>query len=93
MARLSLEKYQKIRAGLANGRIRVGSGSHIQVIDRDLQAKDLSKRDRLIIRLAIKGWTHAAIADHVDLSRSRTSEIIAEFVRRDFHAKQVDKLG
>lgn len=83
MERLTLERYQRYRALIDDGKIRVGSSKHIQIIDYDLSIKRLSTRDRRIIRLYIKGWTHDLIAQSVGLSRSRVTEIINEFNQGD----------
>lgn len=82
MARLSTDDYAKIRAQVEDGKIQVGSPQHLSVIQHDLDILKLSKRDKKIVVLSIRGWTQVAIADAVGVSRSTVGYVIREFFGR-----------
>jgi len=83
MARLDADKYAKIRAMVEDGKIPVGSFPHIQVIQFEIDAKALSKRDQKIVRLSIRGMSHTDIAKQVGLTRGRVSAILRSFFGGD----------
>lgn len=79
MARLDAESYSRIRALVEDGKIPVGSAAHLGIIDWEVSARRLNKRDQQIVKMAIRGLGHAEIAKHVKLTRSRVSTILRDF--------------
>ncbi len=79
MARISAERYIRIRALVEDGKIGVGSPQHLDAIQWELNARNASPRDQRILKLAIQGYTHEQIAHHVQLTRSSVSRILRKF--------------
>ena len=79
IARYEPEEAARIRALVNDGRIAVGSPLHCKLIDWEIDITTLSPRDQQIIRLSIRGWTTASIADRFGLGRERVDTIIREF--------------
>lgn len=81
MSRLDAEEIARIKAAVEDGKIRVGSSAHLRVIQFDIDQRGLAPRDRRIIQLAVNGHSHVTIAEAVNLSRSRVTNIIGEFFK------------
>lgn len=79
MGRVSPEYYAKIRARVEDGKIRVGSAPHLELIDYEAAIGGLTHRSQTILRLAMRGWSHQLIADQLGISRSRVSHLVSDF--------------
>lgn len=79
MRRFSPEAYERIRARVEDGKIRVGSSAHLDLLDWDQAINSLTDRSQHIVRLAMKGWSHQLIADSLNMSRSRVSHVLSDF--------------
>lgn len=81
MARkISADDYHRLRARVDDGRVACGSYEHARLMDFEAAMASLDGRSKKIMTLALRGWTHATIADEVGLSRSRVSHLIADFL-------------
>ena len=79
VARFEPDEYARTRSAVESGRTPVGGARHLKIIDQDLEMSALTRRDRVIIKLSIRGWSTVSISEHVNLSSSRVDQIIREF--------------
>jgi len=83
MARLDAEDFARIRALVEDGKIPVGSAAHLSVIQMEMNLKNITRRDKQIIRLSIQGLSNREIGERVGLSRRRVAEIVQQFFKGD----------
>lgn len=76
---MSPEFYAKIRARVEDGKVRIGSSAHLDLLDYEAAIGGLSRRSQTILRLAMQGWSHQLIADNLGISRSRVSHLVSDF--------------
>ena len=69
-----------MRERVNSGKIQCGSGPHAALLDYEVERDRLPPRDRQILLMAERGWSHVTIADSLGISRSRVTHVLDDWL-------------